>query len=40
MRYVVREHGWSPAAANRAGLVPTALAILASIAIMTALLSA
>jgi succinate dehydrogenase/fumarate reductase cytochrome b subunit len=40
LRYILRERGWSPAAADRAGLVPTAVAILASIAIMTALLSA
>jgi succinate dehydrogenase/fumarate reductase cytochrome b subunit len=40
LRYVLRGRGWSPAAADRAGLLPTAVAAIAAIAIMTALLSA
>lgn len=38
LRYILRARGWSPAAADRAGLLPPALAVIASIAIMTALL--
>lgn len=40
LRYILRERGWSSAAADRAGLLPPAVAVLASIAIMTALLRA
>jgi succinate dehydrogenase/fumarate reductase cytochrome b subunit len=40
LRYILRERGWSAAAADRAGLLPPAVAVLASIAIMTALLRA
>jgi succinate dehydrogenase/fumarate reductase cytochrome b subunit len=40
LRYILRERGWSPVAADRVGLMPPAIAILAAIGIMTALLSA
>lgn len=40
LRYVLRARGWSPATADRAGLALPAVAIVASVAIMAALLGA
>ncbi len=40
LRYILHARGWSPAAASRAGLVPPVAAVIASMAIMAALLSA
>jgi len=40
LRYVLRARGWSPAQADLAGLLPPAVATVASLAIMAALLSA